>query len=112
MSIKCKKLGYIYGQGTPFEFQALKDVDLEIEEGSFTAIIGQTGSGKSTFIQHINALLLPTEGEIQIDEYTISALQKPESLKNLRNNRKRYYVWSNELWCRGRRSKNYCKKSH
>ena len=84
MSIKCKKLGYIYGQGTPFEFQALKDVDLEIEEGSFTAIIGQTGSGKSTFIQHINALLLPTEGEIQIDEYTISALQKPESLKNLR----------------------------
>lgn len=84
MSIKCKNLGYIYGQGTPFEFQALKNVDLEIEQGSFTAIIGQTGSGKSTLIQHINTLLLPTEGEIQIDDVIITYLQKPSSLKELR----------------------------
>lgn len=84
MSIKCKDLGYIYGIHTPFEFHALKKVNLQIEEGSFTAIIGQTGSGKSTLIQHINALLLPTEGEIEIDEYKISALEKPDSLKELR----------------------------
>ena len=84
MSIKCKNLGYIYGQDTPFEFQALKNVDLEIEQGSITAIIGQTGSGKSTLIQHINALLLPTEGEIQIDDVVVTSLQKPSSLKELR----------------------------
>lgn len=84
MSIKCKNLGYIYGVDTPFEFHALKNVDLQIEDGSFTAIIGQTGSGKSTLIQHINALLLPTSGEISVDEYTISATQKPDSLKELR----------------------------
>ena len=84
MPIKCKNLGYIYGADTPFEFHALKNVDLQIEDGSFTAIIGQTGSGKSTLIQHINALLLPTTGEIAVDEYTISATQKPDSLKELR----------------------------
>ena len=84
MSIKCKNLGYIYGQDSPFEFQALKNVDLEIEQGSITAIIGQTGSGKSTLIQHINALLLPTEGEIQIDDVVVTSLQKPSSLKELR----------------------------
>lgn len=84
MSIKCKNLGYIYGVDTPFEFHALKNVNLQIEDGSFTAIIGQTGSGKSTLIQHINALLLPTSGEISVDEYTISATQKPDSLKELR----------------------------
>lgn len=84
MSITCKSLGYIYGQDTPFEYTALKDVNLNIEEGSFTAIIGQTGSGKSTLIQHINALLTPTSGEITIDNYHISATEKPSSLKQLR----------------------------
>ena len=62
MSITCKSLGYIYGQETPFEYVALQDVNLQIEDGSFTAIIGQTGSGKSTLIQHMNALLTPTSG--------------------------------------------------
>ena len=84
MSITCKSLGYIYGQDTPFEYRALKDVNLNIEDGSFTAIIGQTGSGKSTLIQHINALLTPTSGEIMIDNFHISATQKPSSLKQLR----------------------------
>ena len=51
MSITCKSLGYIYGIDTPFEYQALKDINLDIEEGSFTAIVGQTGSGKSTASQ-------------------------------------------------------------
>lgn len=84
MSITCKNLSHIYGEKTPFEYYALKNVNLDIQEGSFTAIIGQTGSGKSTFIQHINALLLPTDGQITIDEYTISPKEKPEKLKQLR----------------------------
>ena len=84
MSITCKNLSYIYGENTPFEYYALKNVNLDIQEGSFTAIIGQTGSGKSTFIQHINALLLPTDGQITIDKYTISSKEKPEKLKQLR----------------------------
>ena len=84
MSITCKSLGYIYGQETPFEYVALQDVNLQIEDGSFTAIIGQTGSGKSTLIQHMNALLTPTSGEIIVDDYRITATEKPESLKQLR----------------------------
>ena len=84
MSITCKNLSHIYGKNTPFEYYALKNVNLDIQEGSFTAIIGQTGSGKSTFIQHINALLLPTDGQITIDKYTISSKEKPEKLKQLR----------------------------
>ena len=84
MSITCKNLSHIYGENKPFEYYALKNVNLDIQEGSFTAIIGQTGSGKSTFIQHINALLLPTDGQITIDKYTISSKEKPEKLKQLR----------------------------
>ena len=84
MSITCKSLDHIYGYNTPFEYYALKHVNLKIEKGSFTAIIGQTGSGKSTLIQHINALLLPTSGEIKIDDYIISQNNKPQNLKNLR----------------------------
>ena len=84
MSITCKILSHIYGENTTFEYYALKNVNLDIQEGSFTAIIGQTGSGKSTFIQHINALLLPTDGQITIDKYTISSKEKPEKLKQLR----------------------------
>ena len=88
MSITCKSLGYIYGQETPFEYVALQDVNLQIEDGSFTAIIGQTGSGKSTLIQHMNALLTPTSGEIIVDDYRITATEKPESLKQLRQKNK------------------------
>lgn len=84
MSITCKNLSHIYGYNTPFEYYALKDVNLNINKGSFTAIIGQTGSGKSTLIQHINALLLPTSGQIEIDEYLVTEKDKPTSLKQLR----------------------------
>lgn len=84
MSITCKSLDHIYGYNTPFGYYALKNVNLKIEKGSFTAIIGQTGSGKSTLIQHINALLLPTSGEIKIDDYIISQNNRPQNLKSLR----------------------------
>lgn len=84
MSITFKNVAHTYGQDTPFEYHALKGVNLKITDQSFTAIIGQTGSGKSTLIQHINALLLPTEGEINVNDYLISVTDQPEQLKPLR----------------------------
>lgn len=84
MSIRFEKLSYTYSSGTPFAYAALKDVDLEIEEGKVTAIIGKTGSGKTTLVQHLNALLLPTAGKLEILGRTISAQEKPQHLKSLR----------------------------
>ena len=66
-TIQTKVLTYRYGIGTPFEKTAVDHVDLEIESGSFVGIIGHTGSGKSTLIQHLNGLLKPTEGSILLD---------------------------------------------
>ncbi len=84
MSITFKEVEHIYSENTPFAYHALKGVNLKITDQSFTAIIGQTGSGKSTLIQHINALLLPTSGSINIDEYLITATDKPSKSKPLR----------------------------
>ena len=64
MSIKVEHLTYIYGQGTAFEQYALKDVNFEIPDGQFVGLIGHTGSGKSTLIQHLNGLIKQTEGTI------------------------------------------------
>ena len=71
--IKTENLCYTYQAGTPFERCALRDVNLEIPDGSLTAIIGHTGSGKSTLIQHFNALIKPTSGRILIDGTDINA---------------------------------------
>lgn len=84
MSITFKEVEHIYSENTPFSYHALKGVNLDIKQGSMTALIGHTGSGKSTLIQHINALLLPTAGEIHIDDFLISVTGKPETLKPLR----------------------------
>lgn len=65
--IKCENLCHTYQSGSPFEKTALKDINLEIKSGDLVAIIGQTGSGKSTLIQHFNALEKPTSGKIYID---------------------------------------------
>jgi energy-coupling factor transport system ATP-binding protein len=73
MSIKIEKLTHIYMPKTPFEKKALDNISLEIEQGEFVALIGHTGSGKSTLIQHINGLLKPTSGTIVIDELDITA---------------------------------------
>lgn len=64
MAIKAEHLNYIYGQGTAFEQHALKDVNLEIKDGEFVGLIGHTGSGKSTLIQHFNGLIKATGGTI------------------------------------------------
>lgn len=84
MAITFKQVEYIYSPNTPFSFSALKNVNLIIEKGTFTAVIGHTGSGKSTLIQHLNALLLPTNGTVSIDNISISVESKPTSLKPLR----------------------------
>ena len=84
MSITFKEVEHTYSENTPFSYHALKGIDLNIKTGSMTALIGHTGSGKSTLIQHINALLLPTAGEIKVDDILITATDKPETLKPLR----------------------------
>ncbi len=84
MSIEFEKVSHIYSHNTPFEYLAIKDIDLKIEKGSFTAIIGHTGSGKSTLIQHINALTFPTSGKVTINDFIIDASTPPKGLKQLR----------------------------
>ncbi|MBE5978843.1 MAG: energy-coupling factor transporter ATPase [Paenibacillaceae bacterium] len=64
MAIKAEHINYIYGKGTAFEQHALKDVNLEIADGEFVGLIGHTGSGKSTLIQHLNGLLRATDGKL------------------------------------------------
>ena len=84
MPIRFEKVSYTYGKKTPFEYAALKDIDLEILEGSFTAIVGHTGSGKSTLIQHLNGLLLPDQGKVVIVDFVLEAKKKIKNIKELR----------------------------
>ncbi len=86
MPIAFRQVSYEYSPGTPFAYGALNGVDVEITEGKVTAIIGATGSGKSTLIQHLNALLLPSQGEVEVLDRTIVAGVKPKQLKSLRQN--------------------------
>jgi energy-coupling factor transport system ATP-binding protein len=84
MPIAFEKVNYTYSPKTPFEYVALKCVDLAIELNTVTAIIGPTGSGKSTLVQHLNALLLPTSGTVMVLDRVIVANQKQKDLKQLR----------------------------
>lgn len=72
MSIKIENLTHIYMEGTPFEKKALDDVNVEIHNGEFVALIGHTGSGKSTFVQHLNGLLKPNSGRITVNDTCIT----------------------------------------
>lgn len=76
MPIEAKNLTYIYGEGTPYEKKALNDINLEIMDGQFVGLIGHTGSGKSTLIQHFNALLAPTKGQLIFNNEDIHADKK------------------------------------
>ena len=67
MSIVIEHLNYVYMQGGPYETKALDDVSLTIHDGEFVGLIGHTGSGKSTLVQHLNGLILPTSGKITVD---------------------------------------------
>ncbi len=82
MSLKIEKLNYIYNAGTVLESYAVKDVSFEIQKGESVGIIGRTGSGKSTLIQHFNGLLKATRGTVLFDGKNIA--EKGYSLKNLR----------------------------
>lgn len=84
MAIKYEKLSHSYSINTPFQYAALNEVDLEIKEGSFSAIVGHTGSGKSTLIQHLNGLLLPTSGKVMVLDRVIEANKENKNLKQLR----------------------------
>lgn len=83
MSIKIEHLNYIYSQGTAYEKQALKDICLEIPHGEFVGIIGHTGSGKSTLIQHLNGLIKAADGELYYNGENIYS--GDYNMKELRN---------------------------
>ena len=84
MSIEINHLEHVYNAGTPFEHSALHGIDLSIPEGKVTAIIGQTGSGKSTLVQHLNGLLIPSAGTLDICGFHIQPLLKIKDVKALR----------------------------
>ena len=85
MPIRFEKVDFEYSPGTPFAFKALKNIDLELAMGKMTAIIGATGSGKTTMVQHLNALLLPTAGKVTVLEHEITAGKKFTQVKDLRH---------------------------
>lgn len=80
--IEVKALTHTYSAGTPFEHKAIDNVELQVMPGEFLGIIGHTGSGKSTLIQHLNGLLRPTDGQILLDGEDIWA--KPKEIRKVR----------------------------
>ena len=80
--LELKKLGFVYGQGTPFEKRAVDNVSLKINKGELVGIIGHTGSGKSTLVQMLNGLIKPTEGEVILDGKSIWA--EPKKIRSVR----------------------------
>ena len=80
--LKVENLSHIYSAGTPFEHGAVDHVNLEVMPGEFLGIIGHTGSGKSTLIQHLNGLLRPTDGQILLDGQDI--WEKPKEIRRVR----------------------------
>ncbi|MBR0597217.1 energy-coupling factor transporter ATPase [Sinanaerobacter chloroacetimidivorans] len=84
MQIQVKNLTHIYSEGMPYESVALSDISFTVEQGEFVGIIGHTGSGKSTLIQHLNGLLKPKSGSIIIDKLDITG--KQVSMRDIRRN--------------------------
>jgi len=80
--LEIKNLTHTYSVGTPFQRDAVKDVSFDVEKGEFLGVIGHTGSGKSTLIQHLNGLLRPTSGQILLDGKDIWA--EPKKIRNVR----------------------------
>ena len=79
--IKFENVSFTYSPKTPLEHLALKNINLEIKEGSFTCIVGKTGCGKSTLIQQLNGLLKPTSGKVVVDSFVISSNKKERTKK-------------------------------
>ena len=80
--IRLENISYIYGAGTPYEICALNNINLEIQQGKITGIIGHTGSGKSTLMQLLNGLERPTEGTVYLDGQNI--WEKPKKIAQVR----------------------------
>lgn len=80
--LETKGLTYVYSAGSPFEKTAMKDVSLRVEKRDFIGVIGHTGSGKSTLVQHLNGLLRPTEGAVLLDGRDI--WEEPKKIRAVR----------------------------
>ena len=80
--VELKGINFTYNKGTPYEAHALKDVDLSVEEGEITGLIGPTGSGKSTLVQLINGILKPTSGKVILDGTDI--WEQPKRIREVR----------------------------
>ena len=99
MQINLKDVSYIYNEKTPYEKEVLNNINLGIERGRYTVIVGKTGSGKSTLIDHFNGLLIPTSGEVNVGEMVIVApknkKERRELAKKLRELEKVYLFFFN-----------------
>lgn len=84
MTVKFNQVSCVYQKGTPYEHLALKEIVTTFEQGKYYAVIGQTGSGKSTLIQHINGLLKPSHGSLQVDDVLITHKTRDKYLKQVR----------------------------
>lgn len=84
MSLEVKHVFYTYQEGSPTESHALQDICLTVNEGEFLGIVGHTGSGKSTLIQHLNGLLKPSRGDVLVDGLNINQKEAKGKLKELR----------------------------
>ena len=84
MGIALENVSYIYQNGTPFASTALSDVSLTIKDGSYTALIGHTGSGKSTILQLLNGLLVPTDGEVHVFDTLITPTSVNKEIRQIR----------------------------
>lgn len=84
MGIILDNVSYTYQEGTPFASSALSDVNLSIEDGSYTAIIGHTGSGKSTILQLLNGLLVPTKGSVRVFDTLITSTSVNKQIRQIR----------------------------
>src|SRR5215203_1905923 len=78
MNLELRDVRHVYARGTPFEVEALRGVSLVVKPGEVLAIVGGTGSGKSTLVQHMNLLLAPTSGEVLVDGVDATTLKKSE----------------------------------
>lgn len=84
MAIEFKRVNYTYNQGTPFEYLALRNINFTIKDNSFVAIVGHTGSGKSTLMQLFDGLLKPSAGQIKVGDFSLTSSTSNKGLKPLR----------------------------
>ena len=97
MSIELKNVTYTYSPGTAYEIHALKDINLSIPDGQFIGIIGHTGSGKSTLIQHLNGLLKATSGTIYYNNEDIFGIEKCHKINEEYRKQEEISTWQRSV---------------